>query len=303
MEKINGYIVAPFTPFNAKKELELDLLVPYCDLLVRNGIEGVFICGSTGEGFSMTTAERKLVAEKWMAIAPKDFKVIVHVGATGVADSKELARHAAEIGAWGTGANSPVFFKAPDVDTAVAYYQELAGASPELPFFIYYIPGLAPDGVSLKETLIKADGVIPNLAGVKFTDENFYLQSQCREVCGGKYEILHGQDETLHIALEMGAKGGVGGTYNHCFPVYKEIMKAYAEGNTEKCREWQLKSQDFINVLVKYRGNMMGGKRMMKFIGLDLGPNRLPLKTITAEEEVAMRQELEAIGFFEFCNK
>lgn len=303
MERINGFINAPFTPFKEDGELNLGLVSNYCELLVRNGLDGVFVCGSSGEGFSMTTAERKLVAEEWIKVAPKEFKVIVHVGATSLKDSVELAAHADSIGAWGLGANSPVFFKAPDADTSVAYYKAIADAAPKLPFFIYYIPGLAPDGNSLKETLIKAEELVPSLAGVKFTDENFYLQNQCRQVCNGKYEILHGQDETLHIALEMGAKGGVGGTFNHCFPVYKEIMKAYKEGDTKKCREWQNKSQDFINVLVKYRGNLMGGKRMMKFIGLDCGPNRLPLKSITEQEETVMKQELEAIGFFDFCNK
>jgi N-acetylneuraminate lyase len=46
----------------------------------------------------------------------------------------------------------------------------------------------------------------------------------------------------------------------------------------------------------------MGGKRMMKFLGIDCGPNRLPLQTLTNEEEKYMKKELESIGFFDYCN-
>ena len=58
-----------------------------------------------------------------------------------------------------------------------------------------------------------------------------------------------------------------------------------------------------INVICRYRGNIVGGKRIMKLIGLDLGPNRVPFRNMTLEEEVAMKSELEAIGFFERCNR
>ncbi|MGL5272874.1 MAG: dihydrodipicolinate synthase family protein, partial [Phocaeicola sp.] len=57
------------------------------------------------------------------------------------------------------------------------------------------------------------------------------------------------------------------------------------------------------NVICNYRGNIVGGKRIMKLIGLDLGPNRVPFRNITDAEEIAMKQELEAINFFERCNK
>ncbi|MBR5634997.1 MAG: N-acetylneuraminate lyase, partial [Prevotella sp.] len=62
-------------------------------------------------------------------------------------------------------------------------------------------------------------------------------------------------------------------------------------------------SQEVINVICNYRGNIVGGKRIMKLIGFDLGPNRVPFRNMTDEEERAMKAELEAIGFFERCNR
>lgn len=55
--------------------------------------------------------------------------------------------------------------------------------------------------------------------------------------------------------------------------------------------------------ICNYRGNIVGGKRIMKLIGLDLGKNRTPFRNMTDEEEAAMKAELEAINFFERCNK
>ena len=56
-------------------------------------------------------------------------------------------------------------------------------------------------------------------------------------------------------------------------------------------------------MICHFRGNIVGGKRIMKLIGLDLGPNRIPWRNMTDEEEAAMKRELEEIGFFERCNR
>ncbi|MBT6766854.1 MAG: hypothetical protein HOA90_20175 [Prolixibacteraceae bacterium] len=81
------------------------------------------------------------------------------------------------------------------------------------------------------------------------------------------------------------------------------MKEAYAAGDHIKCRELQHKSHLFINVLGMFRGNIVCGKRIMKFMGIDCGPNRLPLQTISVQEEISMKKELETIGFFDYCNK
>ena len=81
------------------------------------------------------------------------------------------------------------------------------------------------------------------------------------------------------------------------------IIEAWKAGDLELARERQNFSQEVINVICHYRGNIVGGKRIMKLIGLDLGKNRTPFQNMTDEEEAAMKAELEAINFFERCNK
>ena len=304
MEKIKGLINAPFTPFDTKGEVNLEPIEAYANMLQKNGLKGVFINGSSGEGYMLTEEERIKVAERWMEVAPKDFKVIVHVGSTCVKQSHKLAAHAQEIGAFGVGAMASPFPKAARVEELAKYCEEIASGAPNLPFYFYHIPALSGVFLPMLPFLKAVDGRIPNFAGIKYTFESIYEYNQCRLYKDGKFDMLHGQDETILPALAMGgAQGGIGGTTNYNGRELVGIIDAWNEGDLETAREKQNFSQDVINVIVNYRGNIVGGKRIMKLIGLDMGPNRTPFQNMTDEEEASMKKELEAIGFFERCNQ
>ncbi len=304
MEKIKGLIDAPFTPMLPNGEVNYEPIQAYADLLVRNGLKGVFINGSSGEGYLLSEEERMKLAERWIAAVPQGFKVIVHVGSTCVKASHKLAEHAAEIGAWGIGAMATPFPKIGRVEELVKYCEEIASGAPQLPFYYYHIPAFNGAYLSMTAFLAAVDGVIPNFAGIKYTYESLYEYNQCRLYKNGKYDMLHGQDETLLPSLAMGgAQGGIGGTTNYNGRELVGILEAWAAGDLETAREKQNFAQAVINVICHYRGNIVAGKRIMKLIGLDLGPNRAPFQNMTDEEEQKMKAELEAIHFFERCNK
>ena len=115
--------------------------------------------------------------------------------------------------------------------------------------------------------------------------------------------MFWGLDEMFLDGLVYGNQAGVGGTYNQCFGLYKDMKVAFEEGDILKCQRLQYKSHEFCNILGKFRGNIIGGKRIMKFLGLDCGPNRIPLQTVSEFEEKKLREELGKIDFFNFCNK
>ena len=304
VEKIVGLINAPFTPFKADGEINLEPIADYAKLLVKNKLQGVFINGSSGEGYMLTEDERMQLAERWMKVSPKGFKVIVHVGSTCVKTSFRLAQHAQKIGAWGIGAMAPPFPKVGRVEELVKYCEEIACGAPDLPFYFYHIPAFNGAFLPMLDFLKAVDGRIPNFAGIKYTYESLYEYNQCRLYKEGKFDMLHGQDETILPCLAMGgAQGGIGGTTNYNGINLVGIQEAWDAGDLEKARELQNFSQEVINVICKYRGNIVGGKRIMKLIGLDLGPNRTPFQNVTAEEEVGLKQDLDSIGFFERCNK
>ncbi len=304
MEKIKGLIDAPFTPFHEDGSLNLAPIPEYAALLARNGLKGVFINGSSGEGYMLTEEERMQLAEAWMAAVPKDFKVIVHVGSTSVMSSRRLAAHAQKIGAWGIGAMATPFPKIGNIEQLCRYCEEIASAAPELPFYYYHIPAFNGAFLSMYDFLKAVDGRIPNFAGIKYTFESLYEYNRCRRYQNGKFDMLHGQDETILPCLAMGgAQGGIGGTTNYNGRCLTGILEAWEKGDLEKTRQLQDFAQDVIDVICNFRGNIVGGKRIMKLIGLDLGPNRVPFMSVTDDEEQELRRQLEAIDFFTHCNK
>lgn len=304
MEKIKGLIDAPFTPFHEDGSLNLAPIPEYAALLARNGLKGVFINGSSGEGYMLTEEERMQLAEAWMAAVPEDFKVIVHVGSTSVMSSRRLAEHAQKIGAWGIGAMATPFPKIGSIEQLCRYCEEIASAAPELPFYYYHIPAFNGAFLSMYDFLKAVDGRIPNFAGIKYTFESLYEYNRCRRYQNGKFDMLHGQDETILPCLAMGgAQGGIGGTTNYNGRCLTGILEAWEKGDLEKARQLQDFAQDVIDVICNFRGNIVGGKRIMKLIGLDLGPNRVPFMSVTEEEEQELRRQLESIDFFSHCNK
>ena len=304
MEKIIGLIDAPFTPFYENGEVNYEPIPAYAAMLQKNGMQGVFINGSSGEGYMLTDEERMKLAETWVAAAPEGFKVIVHVGSCCVKASRKLAEHAQKIGAWGVATMAPPFPKIGRIEELVKYIEEIACGAPNLPFYYYHIPAFNGAFLPMVKLLEAVDGRVPNFAGIKYTFESIYEYNQCRMYKNGKFDMLHGQDETILPSLAMGgAQGGIGGTTNYNGKELAGIIDAWKAGDLELARERQNFSQEVINVICRYRGNIVGGKRIMKLIGLDLGKNRTPFQNMTDEEEASMKAELEAINFFERCNK
>ena len=304
MEKITGLIDAPFTPMYPNGDVNYSVIPAYAAMLAKNGLKGVFINGSSGEGYMLTPEERIKLAEAWIAAVPAGFKVIVHVGSCCLRESVRLAEHAAAAGAWGIGAMAPPFPKIGRVEELVKYCETIAAAAPELPFYYYHIPAFNGAFLPMIDMLKAVDGRIPNFAGIKYTFESLYEYNQCRLYKDGKYDMLHGQDETYLASLAQGgAEGGICGTTNYNGREQVAIGEAWKAGDLETAREKQNFSQAVINVICNFRGNIVGGKRIMKLIGLDLGPNRTPFRNLTDEEEAALKQQLEEIGFFERFNR
>jgi len=300
MQKLKGLVAAPFTPMDNNGVLNLGLVEKYASKLKKDGVIGAFVCGTTGEGMLMTSEERKAVAEKWIEEQTDNFKVIVHVGTTSAKQSKDLAIHAQQAGAYACGCMGPMFLKPSRVEDLVTFCAQVASGAPDLPFYYYHIPCVSEVNLPMPEFLEKAQVVIPNLAGIKFTHRNMMEMLQCLKADEGKWDILHGFDEELLCGLSLGAKGGVGSTYNYLAPLYLKLLKAFENGNLDEARDYQYKSIKFIEILIRFGGGVIGGKPIMKFVGLDCGPLRTPARNYNSDELVKYEKELEAIGFFEW---
>jgi N-acetylneuraminate lyase len=299
---LTGLIAAPFTAFNNDGSVKLSAIEKHVASLLENGVTGAFVCGTTGEGVLLTVTERMQIAERWQQVSKGQLNLIVHVGHTSVADARALAEHAQKIGAQGVASLSPFFFKPGNVEDLAAFCAEIATAAPELPFYYYQIPSMTGVNIAAASFLRAAAPLIPNLAGVKYTFENLMDFAECVRMEGGRYSIVFGRDEILVAGLSMGARGAIGTTYNFIAPIFHEIIAAFEKGDLATAREKQAEANAIIQIFIRY-GGLPAGKAMMKMIGLDCGPVRLPLRTLGDVQEAQLRKELEAAGFFQLCSR
>ena len=299
-QQLHGLIAAPFTPMHPDRSVNLDVIGGYAEFLARNGVSGVFVCGTTGESMSLTVGERKAVAERWVDVSPDELTVIVHVGHTCVPDAVEMAGHAEECGAWGIGAMPPFFFKPQTVEDLAEVTAEIAAAAPNLPFYYYHIPEMTGVHISMPDYLQAAAERIPTLAGLKFTYEDLDEFERCLGVARGDLDILFGCDEMLIEALRRGAKGAVGSTYNVAAPLYLDLMDALRDGDLDRAKALQQRAVELINVCKNLDASFLPAcKHIMAILGVDCGPVRLPLRPLPEEQKAALRTSLEEIGFFD----
>lgn len=300
--KIKGLISAPFTPMKPNGDINLEVIPSYAQKLKKDGLKGVFVCGTTGEGMLMTVLERKAVTERWLLEQTDEFKVIVHVGTTSARTSKELSEHAQQNKAAGIGAMGPMFLKPSKTEDLVAFCAEVASGAPDLPFYYYHIPTVSNIYLSMVEFIDLAKERIPNFAGLKFTANNLMEMQQCLNKDNGKWDILHGYDEMLLAGLAFGIKGAVGSTYNFMAPLYRGIIRDFENGNIEAAKEKQLQSVRVIEVLLNHGGGMVTGKALMKTVGVDCGPCRAPLSQLTDTQYSEFIDDLKNSGFYELVD-
>ena len=295
MKKLTGLIAAPHTPFDKNGEVNLPVIDQIAALLIKQGVKGVYICGTTGEGLNCSVAERKAVAERWVKAANGNLSITVHTGALSIKDAIELTKHAETLDILATSIIAPCFFKPGSVDDLVNYCATIAAAAPGKAFY-YYHSGMSGVMFDMEQFLIKADKVIPNLAGIKFNHVDLYEYQRCMRVCDGKYDLPFGVDEFLPGGLAVGAIGAVGSTYNYAAPLYLDIIEAFTKGDQERVTALMDKVIGIIRPLVQY-GGVAAGKAAMLLHGIDVGNPRLPIRSLNDNEKDDVLAKMKAAGF------
>jgi N-acetylneuraminate lyase len=298
--RLNGLVAATHSPFKADATLNLAAVEQQAEHLARNQISTAFICGSTGESHSLTLDERRQLAQRWMEVTRgSTVRVIVHVGSNCLPDACELAVQADRLGALAVAALAPCYFKPRTLADLVDWCAAIAGAAPATPFYFYDIPSLTGVSFSMKSFLAEAGDRIPTLNGIKFTNLDLMSYQLCLAEGGGAFDIPWGVDEALLSALAVGAKGAVGSSYNFAAPVYQKVLAAFARGDLAAARQEQMRSVQLIQALAGI-GYMGAAKAVMKMLGVDVGPARLPNGNPTPEQVTKLRADLEQLGFFDW---
>ena len=301
---IEGLIAAPFTPMNPDGSVNVALVPSYYQMLKRNGVRGAFICGSTGEGVSLTMDEKMDMASAWGSCMEQDddFHLIMFLGGNCIEDSQELARHAKANHCTAVSFTSPSYFKPSSITSLADMCEKVAGVVPEMPFYYYHIPVLTGVGFPMISLLEAVHDRIPNFAGIKYTHEDFMDFLSCIHFADGQYDMLWGRDENMLPSLALGVKGVVGSTYNYVAPLYHQLMDAFNKNDLQEASRLQQVSIDLIGLLGKY-GGISTGKAYMKLMGLDCGGFRLPVSNMTDAQYVAFTEEAKKLGFDQYVSQ
>lgn len=298
--RLRGLIAASFTPLNADGSLALDRVGPVVEQLLRDGVAGIYAVGSTGEGVSLTTRERQDVAAAHVSAAGGRVPVVVQVGHNSLAEARCLAAHAQEVGATAISATAPTYFKPDTQAVLVDCLAEITAAAPDLPFYYYHIPGRTGIHLDMVELLESAGRRLPTLAGIKFTSSSVYEFQACMAVEDGRFDLLWGSDEMLLSALAVGGRGAVGTTYSFAAPLYRRIMRAFEAGDLAEAARRQALSVTLIRTIFRHSTSLAAFKAVMRMVGQDCGPTRLPLVPLSADQIAGLERDLDRIGFFEW---
>ncbi|MBA6153212.1 dihydrodipicolinate synthase family protein [Gelidibacter maritimus] len=296
--KIKNLIAATYAPMHQDGSVNTNVIPEYHKFLVRNKISGVFMNGSTGDFASLSTDERKEITKAWSQNKSSDLYLIDHVGDPSLKVAMELAAHAADkVDA--IAVLAPFYFRLNNIEKLVQYCKEVAACAPNLPFYYYHIPVLSGANLNMLDFLKVASKEIPNLEGIKFTNNNLIDFLHCKPLENGRFNLLFGFDEIFLSSLPLGADGWVGSTYNHMAPLYLKIKDLFESGKMAEAAELQRKAIRFVEILDGHGGFNGVGKGFMKTLGIDCGPSRFPHTTLGDDTYKDIRKQLDAIGLLE----
>jgi N-acetylneuraminate lyase len=299
---LHGLVAAVHTPFAADGgALNLSVVEKQAGHLLSTGVTAAFVGGTTGESHSLSLDERMALARRWAEVVRGTrLRLVVHVGSNCIADARALAAHAQSLGAAAVSALAPSYFKPPTLDALIDCCRDIAAAAPGLPFYFYDIPSMTGVRFPMPAFLdAAAPARVPTLAGVKFTNPDLMAYQQCLRAAGGRFDVPWGTDESLLAALALGATGAVGSTYNFAAPIYHRLLNAAARGDLAAARDEQYRSVQLVALLLNY-GFMPAAKATMSFLGIAVGPARLPHANLSTEQRTRLHEDLERLGFFDW---
>ena len=282
--KLEGILPAALTPLNSDETLNTKAFEALIEHLYGEGVDGLYVCGNTGEGLLLPVDVREKATEVAVKNSPAGKQIIVHTGAYRAQDAIRLSAHASRTGVAAVSALPPG--TSYNFGETKAYYEAIATASANAPVLIYYFPSMAPPlSIEQMETLCD----IPNVAGLKFTSFDFYTMRQL--LLRGEI-VFNGPDEMLAAGLLMGAHGGIGSTYNVMPKLFVEL---YAHARAHRWAE-AVAMQDRINSLIRILLSMPlipALKQIMTWRGIPCGEAVEPRRTLTTEETTRLKAELE----------
>ena len=292
--KLTGILPAILTPFTrGGAKVDYAKACAFADVLARRGVQGLFVCGSTGEGLLLSLDERKQLVEELIDAVGKRLKIVVQTGCLDTLGTIALTRHALEAGAYAAASYTPALY-AYDDRALSAHFKNVAKAVPNLPLLLYNIPRLTGNALSpalIAELATQVDSIV----GMKDSSGEM---TQLTRVIGSApkgFTVINGADEMSYQAYLSGASGSVAMTANVVPELFLSIYTGVQKGNLKKAAADQLALARAMDAL-GHGALLSAYKEAVRLQGYDVGYVRPPQRELTRQEKRALAKRLEAEG-------
>jgi dihydrodipicolinate synthase/N-acetylneuraminate lyase len=295
MHAIHGIIPPIVTPFDPAGRIHEEALARLIDWYAAAGCHGLWVCGGTGEGVSLTNNERLRMAELVSEHASGRLSIIFHVAAVTTADAVLAAQRCQQLGVEAI-CSVPPFFYGKSLNEIVEYYRRIADET-DRPIFLYNLPDAS--GVPLTLPLVEAIvDRVPTVVGIKQSAGVVdYVHQLLR--WNPNFNVLIGRGETTLAALTLGATGVVCASLCLAPERFVAVYQAFLDGDLRHAMEAQREASRVKELYERFpviaSTKWLNGQQ----IGIDCGPVRPPLGAVPDEQLDALREMAAELGLFE----
>ena len=232
---LTGIIPPLVTPLRDRDTLDLAGLERVIEHVLKGGVRGLFILGTTGEGPSLSYRLRRELVSAACKLVKCRVPVLVGITDTAFVESANLARHAADAGADAVVLAPPYYM--PEGQPELREY--LAHLVPELPLplFLYNMPPLTKVPFEIETVRWAMDR--PRIVGMKDSSGSMIYFNRVRAMLAARtdWTLVVGPEELLAEAVLLGAHGGVAGGSNIFPALYVALCEAATRGDLARTRE------------------------------------------------------------------
>ena len=283
---IHGAYTALITPFKNNK-VDYDKLGELIEFQIQNEIDGIVICGTTGESSTLTDKEKKKIIKYTIETVNGRVPVIAGTGSNDTKHAIELSKYAERVGADALLVVTPYYNKSTQKGL-IAHYSAIAN-SVTIPLILYNVPTRTCVNI-LPDTVYELSK-IQNIVGIKEASNNFSQITELISKVPKDFAVVSGNDDTILPLLALGGTGVISVLSNVYPKQVHNMCKAYFEGDFKYAKDLQLKYYNFVKLLFK-EVNPMPLKDALNILGFDVGKCRLPLCEVLEDTHELLKTEL-----------
>lgn len=273
MKKVifKGCATALVTPFT-NDGINFEELRKLIEFQILEGIDGLVICGTTGESSTMSLAEKKSVIDFSVKVANGRVPIIAGTGGNNTADAVAMSKYAESVGADGLLLVTPYYNKTTQKGL-IAHFSKIA-ESVNIPIILYNVPSRT--GLNIEPETCLELSKIPNVVAIKEASGNISQVAKIANLCNDELTIYSGNDDQILPILSLGGLGVIS-VLSNVYPKFvHEMVMDYLTGNWQKATASQIYSLPLINALFS-EVNPIPIKYALNKIGFNCGIPRLPL--------------------------